>query len=78
MTDQVNDIQFRKMITKISKNIRKRRLELKMHQSQLASAAHTSQHYISDLENRSASPTLKMLLSIANALQIPIKDLIDV
>lgn len=47
-----------------------RRIELKMTQSQLARAVHTSQAAISAFESGSSNPTIQFLFKLARALGV--------
>lgn len=56
----------------LGQKIRYRREELKMTQTDLASKTRTSQPYISQLESDSFSPSSKMIVNLAIALDLSI------
>ncbi len=60
----------------VSKNIRQCRLNKNLSQGQLAKLLNKSQQTISALESGYASPTLRMLCAIADALDVTLIDLV--
>ncbi len=62
----------------VGRNIRKIRLSKGWSQEALSFEAEVNKNYISDLERGARNPSLKILLKIANALDVNIVDLIKV
>lgn len=62
--------------TQIGKNIRNRRKELKMTQSDLADKAHLSVIHISHIENGTVNMSLEALLSVCHALRVTPNDIL--
>ena len=61
---------------KIGKRIKKYREAAEMTQENLGEASHYSPQHISKVENAQTKPSLQCILSIANALQISIDELV--
>ena len=60
----------------MGERIYKRRKALKLTQEELAEQVETSRVYISNIERGEAAPSLEMLLSIANVLNVSADDLL--
>lgn len=67
-----------KTLDNISKEIRKRRLEKKMTLKELSEKTNLSMSFLSQVERGISSMTIVSLKSIANALDVPLRDLVDV
>lgn len=67
---------IKSLLTLIASRIRIRRKELGLSQEQLAERAGLSHNYLARLELAWNSPTLKTLLSLADALDMHIADII--
>lgn len=61
----------------IGKNIKKYRKEKIMTQKELAEKANISRSYLADVENSRYNPSLDVLNSIANSLEVKTSDLLD-
>jgi transcriptional regulator with XRE-family HTH domain len=61
----------------LGKNIRNRRQDQGLNQSELAKMAKISVSYLSEIENERTNPSLKTLLKIAKALKVNISDLVQ-
>ena len=61
---------------KIGKRIKKYRLAAAMTQETLGEASHYSTQHINKVENAKTTPSLKCILSISNALQVSIDELV--
>ncbi|MEI7531170.1 MAG: helix-turn-helix transcriptional regulator [Betaproteobacteria bacterium] len=59
-------------------NIKEARAELGISQVVLAKISGIDRSYISQLERGLVNPTFSLLLSLANALQVPLLTLIDI
>lgn len=68
----MDDVELRHYLGKRIKNLRRL---AHMTQTQMAERADLSVNYVSDIETGSASPTLKTLLNIAQALGVEMKEL---
>ncbi len=64
-------------IRKIQENIKKYRQEKNYTQSQLSEMSDISSDYLSEIERGKKIPSVKSLLKIAEALEIPIALLFD-
>ena len=58
------------------KNVRERRLALKISQETLANMAEIDRTYLPDIEKGKRNISLKIAEKIANALNVPLKDLL--
>lgn len=67
-----------KTVDNISKEIRKRRLEKNMTLKELSEKTNLSVSFLSQVERGISSMTIVSLKSIANALDVSLKDLVDV
>lgn len=67
-----------KTVDNISKEIRKRRLEKKMTLKELSEKTNLSVSFLSQVERGISSMTIVSLKNIANALDVPLRDLVDV
>ncbi|NLP44440.1 MAG: helix-turn-helix transcriptional regulator [Peptococcaceae bacterium] len=61
----------------LGKNIRNRRQDQGLNQSELAKMAKISVSYLSEIENERINPSSKTLLKIAKALKVNISDLVQ-
>ena len=61
----------------IGKNIKMHRKENNLTQKELAEKANISRSYLADVENDRYNPSLDVLNSIANSLNLKTKDLLD-
>jgi len=61
----------------LGKNIKNKRQDQGLNQSELAKMAKISVSYLSEIENERTSPSLKTLLRIAGALKVNIAELIQ-
>jgi transcriptional regulator with XRE-family HTH domain len=61
---------------RFARNFRNRRLEVGLSQEKLSMLANVHRTYISQVERGICNPTLELLLSMANALEIDISDLL--
>lgn len=61
---------------RFAKNLRIRRLELKLSQEKLSILAQVHRTYISQVERQVCNPTLELMLSMANALEIDVTELL--
>jgi len=60
----------------LGKNIKNKRQDLGLSQSELAKMAKISVSYLSEIENERTNPSLKTLLRIAEALKVNISELV--
>lgn len=60
----------------LSKNLRKLRLERGLSQAELAKKANVSQSIIAYIERGTKSPTVNLAYELAEALEVPIGELI--
>lgn len=65
------------LIKKFGKIVRAKRLEMKLSQQALANNAEIELSQIYRIEHGKLNPTLSTMNSIAKALEIPLKDLMD-
>lgn len=65
------------LIKKFGKVVRAKRLEKKLSQQALANNAEIELSQIYRIEHGKLNPTLSTMNSIAKALEIPLKDLLD-
>jgi transcriptional regulator with XRE-family HTH domain len=63
-------------IKKFAKNVRLRRYQLEISQEELAELIDCHVNHIGRIERGQADPSLSMMVRIANALSIPLKELI--
>lgn len=61
---------------RFAKNFRERRLEVGLSQEKVAMLANVHRTYISQVEREVCNPTLELLLSMANALDVDVTDLL--
>lgn len=61
----------------LSANIKRIRLEQGISQEKLALKANIDRSYMSELERCLANPSIEALLKIANALEVPPSDLVE-
>lgn len=61
---------------RFARNFRERRLEVGLSQEKLSMLANVHRTYISQVERGVCNPTLELLLSMANALEIDISELL--
>ncbi|MGZ8968632.1 MAG: helix-turn-helix domain-containing protein [Telluria sp.] len=61
---------------RFASNLRARRLEIGLSQEKLSVLAQVHRTYISQVERQVCNPTLEMMLSMANALDIDIAELL--
>lgn len=61
----------------LSANIKRIRLEKGISQEKLALKANIDRSYMSELERCLANPSIEALLKIANALEVPPSDLVE-
>lgn len=68
----MDDVELRLCL---GKRIKRLRRLARMTQAQMAEKVNLSINYISEIETGTASPTLKTLLKVAQALHIEVKEL---
>jgi transcriptional regulator with XRE-family HTH domain len=73
----VGILKKKKVRTSLGKKIRSLRKSQKISQAQLAFESGLSRQYISYLESGIKSPTVDVLLSIAEVLNVHLKELVD-
>jgi transcriptional regulator with XRE-family HTH domain len=61
---------------RFASNLRARRLEVGLSQEKLSMLAHVHRTYISQVERQVCNPTLELMLSIANALDVDVTELL--
>lgn len=61
---------------RFARNLRIRRLELGLSQEKVSVLAHVHRTYISQVERQVCNPTLELMLSMANALDIDVSELL--
>ena len=64
-------------LTALGKNVRKRRTALKLSQQRLAAKAGLDRSYVSDIERGVRNPSLRVMVSIANALRTTLAKLLE-
>lgn len=69
-------MEYQEVITNVGKRIRTFRLDKKMTQLDLASKCAIEQTNLARIELGKTSPTLRTLFTIAEALEVDIKDLL--
>lgn len=60
----------------LGQKVKLRREEMGLTQTELASKAHLSQAYLSQLENNAFNPTAPMIVRLASALEVSIDSLL--
>jgi len=65
------EMQVEKLSRIIGKNIKRRRIELRMTQSELAERMGITQGALSDIENGKRSPLLKTIADFSETLEVP-------
>lgn len=61
---------------RFARNFRERRLELGLSQEKVSMLANVHRTYISQVEREICNPTLELLLSMANALELDVSELL--
>jgi len=65
------EMQSQELRHVLGANVKRRRLELRLTQQQLAKKLKVSQPYLSDVENGKCSPMLETLAEFSDALEVP-------
>ena len=73
MTSQTSIDELR---ARFARNFRERRLELGLSQEKVSMLANVHRTYISQVEREVCNPTLELLLSMANALDVDVSELL--
>ncbi|MBR1942242.1 helix-turn-helix transcriptional regulator [bacterium] len=75
---QTNKTVKRKLLKKLGINIKYYRTKLNLSQEELAFDVNIERSYITAIEAGTKSPSLYCLYTLANRLEVPLKDLLDI